>query len=58
MESNHQTDINILNAIQKILADAQGTLEEHQKRINSINYLAERLKTLQEYETKTTPTEE
>jgi hypothetical protein len=48
--SDHDRALDILASIAQLLADAPGTLREHQLRLNSIQFLKERLVKLHEIE--------
>ena len=56
MTEEQQRSMEILQGISRLLADHPGTLQEHQQRLNSVNFLRERLEKLQELETGDTET--
>lgn len=48
--TDHEQSLDILDSLAQILANVPGVLKEHQQRINSVDYLRERLNKLAEFE--------
>lgn len=55
--TNHEQSMQIIQQVQQLLAESPGTLKDHQQRINSMNFLGQRLMLLSELETDSTEAE-
>jgi len=55
--NTHEQSMHILMQIKQILAEYPGSLKDHQQRINSTDYLQERLELLDSLESAQVPAE-
>tara|TARA_R110002126_G_scaffold180750_1_gene329549 strand:- start:578 stop:763 length:186 start_codon:yes stop_codon:yes gene_type:complete len=55
--TDHEQSMQIIQQIQQLLAEASGTLKDHQQRINSVNFIGERLMLLEELQSAVTQVE-